>query len=292
MQIVEFRQNLLPSLTRLINEQIAAVPPGCILSDVQVAQMIAQGGALWDIHYPEDHAQYGTRTVCALEHGEVVAAAQWLLPKNSKLGCWILWLVAQPDHPLPLRTLLHLIDKQAEMSGGGTIGQTRCSLGVGWFGVPATWTHVVQAMLDTGYQQTEKWVLMTGETEIHTTIALPQIDNLRFYWNMNKPVLEWGLTAYQGEIQVGECQIWGIPFHLEECAGLSEWTTVEWVDVSSDYRQRGIGKRLLLEQMRFHSRRGIKHFIVWAKDDNLAVRRLNESLGFVRHMELAVMQKS
>ena len=178
------------------------------------------------------------------------------------------------------------------MSGCRSIACGRFSFGVGWPGLPTTWTHVIDGMVEAGYKQAQTWVIMHGETAIHSTLPAPPANDLRFYWNMNKPSLEWDLTAYRGEIEVGECQVWGIPPHLEDRADLADWATVEWLGVEAKYHRQGLGKRLMAEQMRFHARRGIQHFIAWTETDNLAARKLNERMGFVYGPELAVMEKS
>ena len=104
MQIVEFRAELLPDLTRLINEQLAAIPPCWTLSETQVALTIAQAGSLWGMHYPEDQENYTSPTVCVLEKREIVAAAQWLVPSEGKNVCSICWIVARPEYPIAVRT--------------------------------------------------------------------------------------------------------------------------------------------------------------------------------------------
>jgi GNAT superfamily N-acetyltransferase len=290
MQIVEFHEQLLPSLTRLINDQIAAIPPAMTLSEAEVGQIIANGGALWQIHFPEDREPYPNGTICVLEHREVVAAAQWIAPKDAGGIFSLAWIVARPESPLPLKTLLHLLEKQVALSGSRSIGCMRFSFGVGWFGLPTAWKHIINGMREAGYKQTQTWVIMHGETEFHTTLTPPS-DGLRFYWNMNKPSLEWDVTAFQGESEIGECEVWGIPPHLEDREDLADWATVEWLSIEGKYQRQGFGKRLLAEQMRFHARRGIKHFIAWTWQNNLAARHLNESMGFVYGPELAVMEK-
>src|SRR3954466_13060156 len=117
MQIVEYHEKLLPSLTRLINQHIAAIPPGFTLSEAEVGQIVMRGGTLWNIHFPEEREPYPTGTICVLEHREVVAAAQWIAPKQPNGVFSLAWIVAQPEGVLPLRTLLHLLEKQVELSG-------------------------------------------------------------------------------------------------------------------------------------------------------------------------------
>ncbi|MCC6805085.1 MAG: GNAT family N-acetyltransferase [Anaerolineae bacterium] len=290
MQIVEYQEKLLPSLTRLINEQISAVPPGFALREGQVADTIAQGGTLWDIHVRRERRElYAPEVLCVLERREVVAAAQWFfLVKEGVIS--IQWLVAQPGRPIPLRTLLHLIDKWGDMRGANAIHFARFAFGVGWFGLPARWTHVIDPMLESGYRQTDKWSLLIGETSAYGSAAPPDT-KLEYHWNMNKPVLEWELSGYQGDRLVGESQVWGIPPHLEDCSPASEWATVELVEVEKAYRRHGIGKWLLAEQMRFHARRGVQHMIAWTRDSNRAGRKLLRGMGFEYGPKLVVLEK-
>ena len=260
MQIVEFHAKLLPSLTRLINQHIATIPPAFTVSEAEVEQIIAKGGSLWQIHFPEEREPYPTGTICVLEHREVVAAAQWIAPKVPNGIFSLAWIVAEPSAIFPLRTLLHLLEKQIELSGCRRIDCGRFSFGVGWFGLPTAWKHIISGMTEAGYKQTQTWVLMHGETSFHNTLPPPPSDGLRLYWNMNKPALEWDLTASHGESAVGECQVWGIPPHLEDRADLANWATVEWLGIDVKFQRQGFGKRLLAEQMRFHARRGITAF--------------------------------
>lgn len=293
MQIVEFRLELLPDLTRLVNEQLAAIPPCWTFSETQVALTIAQAGTLWGMHFPEDQESCASPTVCVLERREIVAAAQWLLPSENKYACSICWIVARPDYPIAARTLLHLIENQASAGGYGKVHLTRFSFGVGWFGIPAQWKHIHTGMRDAGYQQTETWVLMHGSTDAHNNLPPSPADEIKkLYWDMDKPALEWTLTAYEGETQIGECQVWGIPDQFEGCDGFEEWATVEWIEVNQAHQRRGLARRLMAEQMRFHARRGVKHFIAWTEQDNEAARRLNESMHFQNGPELAVLEKS
>jgi GNAT superfamily N-acetyltransferase len=290
MQIVDYHDKLLPSLTRLINQQIVGLPPCCVMTQEQVADAIAQGGILWNLHYPGERVQAGG-TICVLEHRVVVAAAQWHVPRSDRTRFVLQWIVANPERPVPLRTLLHLIDKAFEASGCGKILCARFSFGIGWPGIPAAWTHVIEAMQESGYRQAEPWVLMHGETAFYASLPPAPKDGLRFYWNMNKPALEWNLAADLGGEQVGECHVWGIPPHLEDWLEAPLWASIEYVEVAESRRRNGLGKRLLAEQMRFHARRGVQQFIAWTREDNIPARRLNESMGFAYGPDLVVMEK-
>jgi ribosomal protein S18 acetylase RimI-like enzyme len=290
MQVVEYRSELLPSLTRLINEQMASIPPQWSFSEAQVALTIEQAASLWGMHYPDDHELYRAQTLCVLHRREVVAAAQWLLPQHQREVCSICWLVAHPDRPTALQTLLHLLEKQAGAGGCHLITCGRSSFGVGWFGIPATWKHVFDGMCAAGFNHTETWMLLHGRTSAYD--SAPLIPNrMKLYWDMNRPALEWTLSAYASETVIGECQVWGIPDHLEACAGFNQWATIEWIEVNGEYQRRGIGKRLIAEQMRFHGQRGIEHFAAWVRQGNHSARRLHESMGFQYGPELTILEK-
>lgn len=291
MQIVEYHEKLLPSLTALVNQQMAQVPPGFVFSEADVALIIEQGGALWDIHYPGEREIYTTETLCVLDRHEVVAAAQWLMPREQHVFS-ILWIFAKPDLPIPTRTLLHLMNNRFTKSGCEAVNFSRFSFGTGWFGIPVKWKHLTTAMTEAGYHQTEKWRIMLAKTAPLPDVPPPALSNLSFYWNMNKPNLEWDLNVYQGEIGVGECQVWGIPPHLEEFPLAAQWTTVEWIGVEPKFRQQGVGKRLLSEQLRFHGRRGVTDVMLWNQTKNRVAAKLYKSLGFVNSLELAVLERS
>jgi GNAT superfamily N-acetyltransferase len=289
MQVVEFRPDLLPDLTRLINEQTASIPPGCAFSEAQVALTIEQAASLWGMHFPDDHDLYDVRTLCVLQRRELVAAAQWLMPRQRRDVCSLLWIVAKPNQRNALRTLLHLIEKQASGEAFGLIELGRFSFGLGWFGIPALWSHIIDAMIEAGFEHTETWTLMHGSTNAQKEPPLPRY--VKLAWDMNKPALEWKLTAYLGDIPIGECQVWGAPDHFEGCEMFEQWATIEWVEVEGEYQRQGIATRLISEQIRFHSRRGVSHLMAWMRKGNLAARGLNESLGFVTEFDLAVLQK-
>ncbi len=291
MQIVEYHEKLLPSLTALVNQHMAAIPPGFTFSEELVGRIIEQGGGLWDIHYPNEREVFTTETLCVLDKREVAAAAQWLMPRDTQVFS-ILWVFARPDQPIPARTLFHLMENRFSKSGCELVNFSRFSFGAGWFGIPVKWKHITDAMLEVGYRQTEKWRIMRGKTELAEEPAPPEVDDLRFYWNMNKPALEWNLNVYQGETEVGECEVWGMPPHLEDFPEAHQWASFEWVGVQPDFRRHGVARRLMAEQMRFHARRGVTDMLLWTGSNNRVAKRLCKSMGFSNSIELAVLEKS
>jgi GNAT superfamily N-acetyltransferase len=289
MQVADFRPDLLPDLTRLINEQTASIPPGCAFSERQVALTVEQAATLWDMHFPGDRELYDVKTLCVLQRRELVAAAQWLMPRRRRDVCSLSWIVAKPNQRNALRTLVHLLDKQAQTEGFALIELGRFSFGLGWFGIPSAWTHVIDAMREAGFEHTETWTMMHGSTNPPKETPLPP--SVRLYWDMNKPALEWKLTAYAGDTAIGECQVWGVPDHFEGCDSFSQWASVEWIEVDGEHQRQGIAARMMAEQMRFHARRGVSHFMAWTRQDNQAARQLNQSMGFAHGTDLLVLQK-
>lgn len=289
MQVVEYHPELVPSLTRLINEQTASIPPHCAFTEAQVALAVEQAPTLWGMHYADEHELYDARTLCVLQRGELAAAAQWVIPRQRRDSCSLAWIVAQPNQRGALPTLLHLIEKQ--ISGGGftVIELGRFSFGLGWFGLPAGWTHIIEAMRKADFEHTETWTMMVGSTAFQKESPLP--NRVTLAWDMNKPALEWKLTAYQDDTAIGECQVWGAPDHFEGCAAFSQWASIEWIEVEGEYQRRGIAARLVSEQMRFHARRGVQHFMAWTRQNNEAARRLNQSMGFETTSDLVVLRK-
>jgi len=117
MQIVDYHDKLLPSLTRLINQQIAGLPPCCVMTQEQVADTIARGGSLWNIHYPASVSRTPAGRFACWSIGWSWRRRQWYVPRLEHGIFVVQWIVANPERPQPLRTLLHLLDKAFEASG-------------------------------------------------------------------------------------------------------------------------------------------------------------------------------
>ena len=299
MKIAEFSWEFLPDLTRLVNSHISSVPPGWLLSDAQVARILGNASA-WSAHYPEDKRTFLSPIVCALDSGRLVAAAKWNWP-NPEDPEWrwgedylhigwpseqrdvasLAWILAVPDSVDAAQLLLRFAIEQCEALGchRATVSE-RFEFGVGWFGIPANWTHVIAALQRTDFAAKDRWVTMVGSTTPSQEIAVSSGEGVTFRWRVGESGLEWLLEACVAEAVIGECEAWGIPTHFEGCSGFERWITIEWIGVEEASHRRGVGCALLQEQMRFHHNRGVRELIAWTEPDNVPAVGLGESLGF------------
>lgn len=277
IEILSYSPMLLPELTALVNQHIEAVPPYWTLTPSQVETIVNNGGLLWDNHYPEEAPSYQTITLAALEDGRLVAAAQCFYPEDDYRVASLMWVMGMAGHDAALDELLRAVETQTKQRGFEVVVSSRCAFGIGWIGIPTQWDHIIRAFDRAGYNFSEKWLIMCGETG---ATAPPVPGHLAQDWRVHVHASEWELYLYDGTNVVGECGAWGVPMWFEDCADFKAWTTVEWLEVGQAYRGQGIGKALLGEQLRYQAGRGIKNVMVWCPADNTAVQRVNKSLGF------------
>jgi GNAT superfamily N-acetyltransferase len=289
--IFEYHPSFLPELTIIVNSQIAAIQPCWMLTPAQIQWVIENGYQSWGNHYHnETDAPHGRAlTLCALEDEKhdiaVVAAAQCLYPDRNDTDwpiCSLSWVVALPGYDEALDKLLNAIMQVAWQCGCEQIVTSRFGFSVGWMGIPTAWPHLIAGLDRAGYDVWDKWLLMVGDKDSSFISEASDLrERFRLDWQINEAADEWNLNAFNSDNSfVGECQAWGIPPQFRGCAGFDEWITVEYLGVEWAYQRQGIGRALLAEQMRYQSRRGIKHVLVWTETDNAAARRVNEILGF------------
>ncbi len=294
MEVVPYHDGLLPQLTQLVNDHMRLVPPGWTLTQEQVAYVVSKPNAAWTVHYPEDGDVFSSHTRCMIDDGRIVAAANWFFPQpveNQALSGVLSWLFSAPDQPGVLDALLGAFIGQSIARGCSSVYFCpRFGFGVGWFGIPDVWPHIIRDVQKFGFEVDGKWVIMTGQVNLEND-DLP-LSDFSFVWQIDEARLQWELEARSGEAVAGECQAWGVPAHFRGCSGFDEWITVEWLSVEEPYRRKHLGSRLMQEQMRFQARRGIKNMIVWTETSNIAARKLNESLGFTYGPECWIFEKS
>lgn len=298
MDCITFSSRWLPDLTGLINAHIAQVPPGWTVTERQVAAVLATP-SVWGVHYPDEPGEFGTETLCVIDRQRLVAAAQWGYPVQHRAsesadlsagGC-MSWIAAVPDNAAALALLLEALTARCRERGCHELVTSRYAFGVGWSGIAVTWPHLDAGLEQAGFSRSQRWVIMTGTTDIPAAAAPEDVESMRLDWHVDEAALEWDLQLYANDQLVGECQAWGIPRHLAGCDGYADWITFEWLGVEPPYRRQGIGRWLLSEQLRRQARRGIANAILWTEPDNRAMRRIGESLGFGYGPECWVFEK-
>ena len=292
MHLTPLAPSHIPDLTRLINAQIAPIPPHWTLIESQVAAIL-QKPSLWEIHYADEEPPpwtWTSETLCIVEDDHVLAAARFdhrtqydhLTMASGR------WLVGDPAYPEALKRLLdELISKREHMEQYVFVNG-RTDFGIGWSGIPTTDTHVMQALAEKGFVPFQKWLVMTADISHFAAddMPLPSVESLRLQWAINESPLEWHLNLYDGETQIGECQSWGIPSEFASCSDYALWMQIEWLGVEPEYQRRGLARRLMHEQFRYHARRGTRYCLLYTELDNTATKALNASLGFTTDAEV------
>ncbi|MBA3871525.1 MAG: hypothetical protein H0X30_20460, partial [Anaerolineae bacterium] len=119
MQIVPFEATHVTDVTRLVNAQIAPIPPHWTLTKSQVTAILQQD-SLWEIHYADEEAPPWTwhnEIICVVEDEHVHAAARFdHTYDHGQIGtASARWLVSHPQYPAALNLLLdHLIAKRGD----------------------------------------------------------------------------------------------------------------------------------------------------------------------------------
>lgn len=302
MECVKFSPDLLPDLTRLLNAQLVVIPPGWALTEAQVSQIIAQPDGLWSVHYPDQQAVFDLEAQCVLDQGRVVAAAQWGTPQQQETqgiddSCVLFWVAAAPGAVEGTRLLLENLVAQSRAAESPRITTSRFSFGLGWLGIPAPWTAVIQALQKAGFEVCQRWVLLSGAIQIPETAKPASAGSMDSSWRVDMKASEWDLLLHQDGELIGECSAWGIPLHFAGCAGFSNWITVEYLGVEPAYQRQGIGRWLLAEQLRRQAQRGITHASLVTGTENQLVLRLGETFGLqvgseCWEFELVISQRS
>jgi ribosomal protein S18 acetylase RimI-like enzyme len=300
MQVVAFEAAHVADVTRLVNAQIAAVAPGWQLSEARVWDIL-QKESLWEIHYADEDPPpwtWSVETVCVVEGERVLAAARFDYRYDEGVLGMVSgrWLVAEVNQAEAVGMLLaYLIAKRGD-SQAAILVNGRSDFGAGWSGVPTSDEQIRQVLEEKGFVPFQKWVIMTAE--IGNSEPPPQSyggylasssvrrqpasegGNQTLRWEIDEGRLEWDVAIYDGDTMIGECQSWGIPPEFETCAGYEEWMQIEWLGVEEAYQRRGLGRRLLEAQLRYHAARGVKHCLLYTEVNNVAARAVNVALGF------------
>ncbi len=251
MEIIPFEKQHAADVTRLVNAQIASVPPHWQLSEAQVWDIL-QKDSLWEVHYQDEEPPPWTwknEICCVVEDQQVLAAARFdhVYDHEQLTTVSTRWLVSDSKYPDALNMLLdYLIAKRGEGKASILING-RSDFGIGWSGIPTTDTHLMTKLADKGFEPFQKWLVMTANIAYMPTqlYVLTLLDPLRLEWAIKESRLEWNVNLYDGETLIGECQSWGIPPEFASCPDYDRWMQIEWLGVEEAYRRRGLGGRLL-----------------------------------------------
>ena len=301
LRVAPYKHEYLGELTRLVNEQLAVVPSGVVLTEELVARALVEE-AFWDRHYDDEGDTRASQRdiVCVLDGDRLVAAAgeRWhergaavaagLNPEwaAAEEVVHFEWVVAEPGHPMAARFIVEQLVERAAATRRGVRGDGRFRFGIGWGGLPDCWTVLTGAFRDAGFTAYQRWTTFWIDTDASLRLTAPE--GFTFRWDVNEARHEWELRAFDARadesVLAGECQVWDVPDGARS-VGRHPWTTIEWIGVEEPYRRRGLGTYVLQEQRRFQETRGVKQVLLWTEEDDpesVDALRLYARLGFQR----------
>ncbi len=245
--------------------------------------------------YFRDERQPGAaELVCVMDRERLVAAAAlWLpersdprwsdrrVPNDSRDDAEFLWLLSDPASKRGLRTLLEAASGRAAHLGCRRItAGDGCGVCPARYGVPASCVHLGAGLEEHGFEVTSQSAMMHARLPDLDDGAPADIDGLSLEWREDPEVPEWELVARLGGRQVGECLAWGLSRHVADHPEYRRWMIVEWIEVAESHRRRGIGRRLVREQMRAHAKRGGTDALLQVHLPDPDAARFHEAMGF------------
>ena len=293
MQVVEYRDGLLPDIGRLANPHLGLLTPGWELTERQVASVL-RDPLQYGPYFREEPRPGATEIVCVMD-GErcVAAAALWLpdrsdprwsdgrLPSDRRDEADLLWLLSDAGSRGGLRSLLEAASRRAARVGCRRItAGDGCGVCPGRYGVPASWAHLGTGLEEHGFAVTSQSAMMHARLKDLDDGAPADIDGLALEWREDVEVPEWELVARLGGRQVGECLAWGLSRHVADHPEYRRWVMVELIEVAESHRRRGIGRRLVREQMRAHAKRGGTDALLQVHLPDPDAARFHEAMGF------------
>ncbi len=291
MQVVEYRPQLLPDLTRLANQHLASVPPGWELTEHQLATVLRdpdQEGA----YFREEPDHGTTETLCVLDKDRLVAAASlWRSDRSDprwtngqyerkyRDSGQALWILADPQSGQGLQLLLETFAQRARRLGCDSLSAGG-GLCFGRHGMPASWPHLTVGLQNFGFEVEQHGVLMYRSLQDADPGEPPAIDGLTFEWQLDPEGPEWELHALLDGKRIGECGVWGLSRHVADRPDYGHWINLEWTEVAEPYQRQGIGSWLVREQLRRHRERGAKYALRREWFDHPEELSFHEALGF------------
>jgi len=277
----------LPDLTALVNRQLAAVPPGWTMTSAQAGSFLRMPSA-WAVHYP-DPPPFAKRDLGVRGGGRLLAAGQYGMVEGY---CHVAWLAADPGKPAALADWLAALEGLARAAGCREIADSRNELGIGWFGTPVAWEHLVRGLGKAGWEPGDRWVIMTGETVPAADPGDPPFRTLVLDRREETVAGEWAAYARVGDVPAADSVCWAPSGVFRDCPGWAEWMILEWIGVEEPFQRRGLGRWLFRTQMRWLADRGIRRVMLYTETGNLPARRLFESAGLTAASECWCLRKS
>lgn len=278
MELIELKPEHIPQLTHLLNHHLHLITPPFSLSEQKVQSVVFS--TYNTAYFTRDWnppRQYGI-----YHHHQLIAAAQWEIPRKPNLASLLWFAIAQPNYPQAIQLLIDTFLKQTHKAGCNEIILEKFEFGVGWVGIPEPWDYLHQALTKANFWVHETWGIWTGSiNDILTNPVKPQ-DNLTLSWDINPQKREYDLFLHRDRVEIGMCSAWGLPDTLDDDPTASQWMTIEYVEVKPDYRRHKIAKFMLQEQARYHARHGIQNFIVWIQQKNTPAINFAHSMGFTQ----------
>jgi len=283
------------ALVELANRHVALVPPwGARLTERALSLALTQSGRLWRHHDREEPSAATYQALVALCDGEPTGAIVAGRRRNDEHGD-IPLLIADPRRPDAADRLLDAAAASLRAQGCTSMQVAdRCPLGLGWFGVPMTWAHVVAALERAGFIPVDYWIIMAGDasiTDVEPATA-PSPPDWNVFVIVHDDHREWRLELYHRDELAGECEAWGIPPHLDDCPGFGDWITIEWLGIEEPYRRRGLGRWLMVRQLHYQLGAGRTKAMLWTGPANVPARELYHRLGFTDGPETRIFRRA
>jgi len=282
MEVVRYTNEMLPQLVRLVSTQTQLVPPWPVFGEREVERYIGGDcGEFWVKRYPED-PKGTTEDVCVVEGKELLCFARCNLPLGQEETVYVLDLFCRAEGAgNAVDLLLDYLDGRARDLGSSRIYlSTRRQLCIGLFGIPVTWSHILDKAKGKGYKPWQKWVYLSrrGGTPFGTRNDLAA--DLRTAWESDTKAGTWELNAYEGDAHVGECTAWGPPPCFADSGVLADWMMIEYIEVEPAYQRQRIATCMMEEQRQLHAQKGAPNLICQTETSNTAAISLFISMDF------------
>jgi len=200
-------------------------------------------GDFWGMRYPDDPKDR-TEDICVIEKEELLCFARCTLPLGREEAICVLDVFCRTEGAGGAVDLLldHLEDYARESGSDRIFLPTRRQLCIGLFGIPLTWSHILDKAKGKGYEPWAKWIYLSrrGGNPLKTRDHLTA--DLRSTWRIHEKTGTWEFNAYNGDAQVGECSAWGPPACFADSGVLADWMMIEYIEVEPAYHRQGIAQ--------------------------------------------------